>query len=143
MTDMPDFLSPNLPLHIVLLDDDVDDAFFLNKAIERLQLSKQGVDVDFKHFEDPHALLEGLAQVSTENLLLMIDIKMPKMDGYEVIRRIRTMPRLNEVPIFVYSSSANTPLIDEAIAAGAKLGIEKALSIDEIAKQMDRALKTL
>lgn len=137
------YIDLDSPITLLLLDDDFDDAFFLERALKRITLNKRSINYRFEHYDDPEFFFKALENSVSKNLVLLIDIKMPKMDGYEAIKRAAAIPHLKNVPIFVYSSSANTPLINEALAAGARSSIEKALSIDEIACQLERVLHDL
>jgi two-component system cell cycle response regulator DivK len=62
---------------------------------------------------------EAIAAVAKQRPdLILMDIQLPLMDGYEATRRIRTNPDLNSVPIIAVTSYALTGDEDKARAAG-------------------------
>ncbi|MBN1218288.1 MAG: response regulator [Anaerolineae bacterium] len=53
---------------------------------------------------------EGLSLALTEFPdLLLLDLMMPEMDGYELLRRLRRHPKLEKMPVIVISAKINTP----------------------------------
>jgi response regulator RpfG family c-di-GMP phosphodiesterase len=68
-------------------------------------------------FADPLAAIAHAASNAVD--LVCTDYRMPGMDGIEVIRRLRTMPHLNEVPIICVTAIDNVAIRYEALDAGA------------------------
>jgi CheY-like chemotaxis protein len=62
--------------------------------------------------------LEALAKAKPDVVLL--DLKMPEMDGFEVLRTMRAEPALNGVPVVVLSARGNPAEIERALALGAR-----------------------
>jgi two-component system, chemotaxis family, chemotaxis protein CheY len=57
--------------------------------------------------------------------LLIVDVNMPKMDGYEMITQVRVDPALHAIPIITISTEAGERDADSAYAAGANLYLVK------------------
>lgn len=57
--------------------------------------------------------------------LLIVDVNMPKMDGYEMIAQVRIDPALHDIPIITISTEAGERDADRAYAAGANLYMVK------------------
>ncbi len=57
--------------------------------------------------------------------LLIVDVNMPKMDGYEMITQVRIDPALHDIPIITISTEAGERDADRAYAAGANLYMVK------------------
>lgn len=57
--------------------------------------------------------------------LLIVDVNMPKMDGYEMIAQVRVDPALHEIPIITISTEAGESDADRAYSAGANLYMVK------------------
>lgn len=57
--------------------------------------------------------------------LLIVDVNMPKMDGYEMITQVRVDPALHDIPIITISTEAGERDADRAYAAGANLYMVK------------------
>ena len=57
--------------------------------------------------------------------LLIVDVNMPKMDGYEMIAQVRSDPALHEIPVITISTEAGQADADRAYTAGANLYLVK------------------
>jgi CheY-like chemotaxis protein len=73
--------------------------------------------------------------------LILMDIKMPGMDGFEATRRIRTIDGLKAVPIIVLSGTATREAEKRSLAAGADGFLAKPVEIHTLAKLMAGHLK--
>ena len=95
---------------ILYVEDDVDSAYMLSR-----RLKKAGYEI----FVAPSGE-EGveLAERKTPDLILM-DINLPGIDGYEALRQIRAIPKLAEVPVIIVSANAMTSDSAKAEDAGA------------------------
>ncbi|HET9730090.1 MAG TPA: response regulator, partial [Acidimicrobiia bacterium] len=109
---------------VLIVDDDVRNVFAVSAALEA-----QGMAVVFADNGR-----DGIAQLEREpdvDLVLM-DIMMPEMDGYETMREIRSRPALRTMPIVALTAKALTGDREKAIAAGASDYITKPVDIDRL-----------
>lgn len=81
---------------ILLVDDDIRNVFALSSVLESYRM-----DVTFA--ENGREALELLEQTPDFDLVLM-DMMMPEMDGYEAMRRIRLMPQFEKMPIIALTA---------------------------------------
>jgi len=98
------------------IDDDEDDRDFFCTAMTEIDASiecvfaKDGID--------------AIQQLTADETLLpnhiFIDMNMPLMDGKQCLETIKTIQRLHEVPIYIYSTSGTPKLVDEVLASGAE-----------------------
>jgi CheY-like chemotaxis protein len=109
---------------ILLVDDDVRNLFALASLLE-----DRGLDVVFS--ETGHEALEILSTDGRIDLVLM-DIMMPQMDGYETIRAARAMPALRTLPIIAVTAKAMQGDREKSIAAGASDYITKPVDPDKL-----------
>lgn len=78
--------------------------------------------------------LEGLERALGRHFdLLFVDINMPKMDGYEMIRLVREEPALAKVPVVTISTEAKESDITKAYEAGANFYLVKPVRPGELA----------
>lgn len=68
----------------------------------------------------------GLARLAAEHFdMALVDIDMPGIDGYEVLRRIRATPKLSNLPVVIVTSNEDIEAIDRAYLLGATSFITK------------------
>src|SRR6185312_15249171 len=83
---------------VLIVDDDVRNVFALTSALEA-----NGMDVVFA--ENGRSGIETLRKNPDVDLVLM-DIMMPEMDGYETMRAVREMPEFAKLPIISLTAKA-------------------------------------
>ncbi|CAM5529531.1 histidine kinase [Streptomyces purpurascens] len=109
---------------ILIVDDDIRNVFALTHALGR-------VGITVRYAENGREGLEVLERASDVSLVLM-DIMMPEMDGYETIRSIRDTPRLAHLPIIALTAKAMPQDRDKAIDSGANDYVPKPVNIDRL-----------
>ena len=85
------------------------------------------------------ALASLVADFPTPDLIVL-DVMMPEMDGYELLERIRHDPRLGPVPIIMYSAIGDPSADDRARKLGADDFIPKPTPFPEILSRISRLL---
>ncbi len=110
--------------HILAVDDDMRNAFALSKL-----LSDKGLKVSLAR--SGQQALDVLGTTSDIDLVLM-DIMMPGMDGYEAIRRIRSHPQWRNLPILALTAKAMKGDAEKCIAAGANDYLAKPLDVSRL-----------
>jgi CheY-like chemotaxis protein len=107
---------------ILQVEDDENDVFFLRRALE-----KAGLAHDLFHVQDGqeaveylsgHAPFEDRTKYPFPDLLLL-DLKMPRMNGFDVLAWLRAHPELKGPPVVVLSSSNQEEDVKRAYALGA------------------------
>jgi CheY-like chemotaxis protein/signal transduction histidine kinase len=109
---------------ILIVDDDARNIYALVAALEGHHLSVLTA-------ESGSDGIERLKADSQIDLVLM-DIMMPEMDGYETIRRIRANPKFRDLPIIALTAKAMKGDRESCIAAGASEYISKPVDIDQL-----------
>jgi two-component system response regulator len=107
---------------ILLVEDDPAEVEVARRAFRRAQLDAVAVVRDGEEAlaalrleEDPPAECDGLLQPR----VIFLDLRMPKVDGFEVLRAIRSAPHTREIPVVVVSSSSREEDVREAYRLGA------------------------
>ena len=120
----------------MLVDDNDNDVELTLLALQGLKLMNGIV-----HMRDGVDALEYLqnqkAQTSTRPglpLFMLLDIKMPRMDGLEVLRRVRADPQLALVPVVVMTSSREQPDLRAAYELGANAYVVKPVHFEDFRK---------
>ncbi len=136
MPPQPDEPSKPLPSqsidlsqrHILIVDDDLRNSFALSKL-----LTEKGALVEIA--QNGEVALNKLAQNPNIELVLM-DLMMPVMDGYEAIKRIRAQQRLEQLPIIVLTAKAMKGDRETSLEAGANDYLAKPIDIDRLMTMM-------
>jgi CheY-like chemotaxis protein len=113
---------------VLIVDDDVRNEFALTSALEA-----HGMDVVYA--ENGREALEKLQAEPGVDLVLM-DIMMPELDGYEAMRRIRTDPRFAKLPIISLTAKAMKGDREKSIESGASDYITKPVDVDQLVSLM-------
>ncbi len=91
--------------------------------------------------ENGMVALKQLEENHTPDLFL-IDIMMPNMDGFELIKKIRTIDRFQTTPIIMTTALDDAKHIKEAIAVGANAYIVKPINISRLKSKLNEFLQT-
>ena len=108
---------------VLVADDDVRNIFSLTKALEQHKMKVLSA------MDGKEAL--ALAEENAVDIVLM-DMMMPEMDGFEAITRIRRNPRLRHLPIIAVTAKAMAGDRERCIQAGATDYISKPVDIDQL-----------
>ncbi|WP_162247130.1 PAS-domain containing protein [Rhizobacter sp. Root404] len=83
----------------------------------------------------------GLRLAAEENLdLVLLDIQLPEMDGFEVLRRLRLQDATRAIPVVAVSANAMPADIEKGLSAGFERYLPKPLDIDELTRAVEAAL---
>ncbi|MFN7971419.1 MAG: response regulator [Acidobacteriota bacterium] len=127
-------------LHILLIEDNQDHAFLTQKILRQSE-NVASVRV-LNDGEEALAYLERTERSDDPSAelpdLVLLDLKLLKADGFEVLTRIKASPELSWVPVVLLTTSAR----DEEIAKGYRLGansyVTKPIQFDEFARKIRR-----
>jgi CheY-like chemotaxis protein len=110
---------------IWLIEDSANDIELTLAALDDVHLANRVIVM-----QDGSEVLERLQQLALAGpephpVVLLLDIKMPKVSGIDVLRRIKTDPRLKNLPVVMLTSSREGPDIAECYALGANAYVVK------------------
>ncbi len=109
---------------ILIVDDDMRNVIALTRVLEEKEIIVRAA-------ENGQMAIDMLNQEPDIHLVLM-DIMMPVMDGYETIRRIREIPQFRSLPIIALTAKAMKEDRNRCIAAGASDYISKPVNVDKL-----------
>jgi CheY-like chemotaxis protein len=113
---------------ILMADDDENDVFFMERAFDQAKVPNPLHRV--KDGEEAVAYLKGVGTYTDREKFplphfLLLDLKMPRKNGFEVIQWVRQQPGLKRLPIVVLTSSREDPDINRAYELGANTYLVK------------------
>jgi CheY-like chemotaxis protein len=125
VTDQPQAGSKKLQLKgkRILVVEDIE----INREIIGSILEETGVSIDYA--ENGIQAVEIFKKSGQEYNLILMDIQMPEMDGFEATRHIREMPNAEGLPIIAMTANAFNEDIEQCLAAGMNDHIAKPIDI--------------
>ncbi|MGM5469596.1 response regulator [Flavobacteriaceae bacterium LMO-SS05] len=123
-------------IHIILADDDEDDRLFFTDAFDELKINTK-----VNTFEDGVELMDYL---NKEDALLpnvlFLDLNMPKKSGIDCLVEIKASPKMSEIAIAIYSTSASEEDIEKTFVLGANIYIKKPDSFMKLKKVLSEVV---
>ncbi len=115
----------------LIVDDEIENRNFLTEILEswghKVVKAQNG--------------LEALSLLNVTFDLVLLDVNMPMMDGYEVIRRIRNEASVSDIPIIMVTSLSDRNARLRAVEVGANDFISKPIDINELRLRTESQLK--
>ena len=122
-----------LPPTILMADDDPDDRMLMKEALEENELPHY---IDF--VVDGAELLDYLhkrgkfVNKSLRPNLIILDLNMPKVDGFKALQLIKKNLNLKDIPVYILSTSGDKFHIEKALNLGAAGYYRKSTKFDDI-----------
>jgi CheY-like chemotaxis protein len=124
-------------LSTVLSVDDSEPDF---RLIE-LALKDSGISVSLYRVEDGEQAIAFLGRLgefanAPRPDLILLDISMPKRNGFEVLQYVKSKESLRSIPVVIFTSSSNVVERQKAMAMGADQFVSKSLHLDRFIKDV-------
>ena len=113
------------PVEILLAEDNAEDAEMTIRALKRNNLANH-----LHWVKDGAEALDYLFGTAQLPKLVLLDIKMPKVDGIEVLRRLKASPATRGIPVVVMTSSNEERDVVESYRLGVNSYIVKPVQFD-------------
>jgi CheY-like chemotaxis protein len=133
--------SDRKPITILLVEDDDGHARLLERNLRRggvinqlIRVSDGQEAVDYLHHTGTFADEQRYPLPS----VIFLDVRMPRLDGFEVLERVKRDPELQSIPIIMVTSTDNQREIDRAYQLGANGYVVKPVNMDSF---IDRVVK--
>jgi len=125
---------------ILIVDDDEGHAILV-----RENLAAGGLNNPVEYFRDGQAVLDFFFKPNPDRgvekgrvYLILLDIRMPKVDGIEVLRRIKLDPELRKLPVIMLTTTDDLREVDRCHQLGCSVYIQKPVDYDKFAEAIRR-----
>ncbi|HYE30746.1 MAG TPA: response regulator [Methylomirabilota bacterium] len=126
---------------ILLVEDDPNDILLMQRAFNKARLANPLEVVT--DGEEAIAYLSGEGRFADRNrypvpLMLLLDLKMPRRNGFEVLEWLKEHPEFNQIPVVVLTSSDQQPDVEKAFRLGARSYLTKPGRLEDLVSLMMR-----
>jgi CheY-like chemotaxis protein len=131
--------GPPKPSVIVMAEDDLDDRLLIKDA-----LAESNWPADLRFVDNGEEMMDYLtrsgkyadAKAAPKPNLILLDLNMPRKDGREVLREMKTRVDLKRIPVVVLTTSRADTDIEKMYELGANSFISKPIQFDSLVKLM-------
>src|ERR1043165_9594519 len=126
--------------HILMVEDNPRDAVFISRALRKY--SAAGNVISLRRGQEALDYLFETSNFADRNKLpvpqlVILDLHMPVLDGFEVLKIIRLYERLSDIPVVIFSGSENEADIKRSFAMGANSYVVKLHDIEKFIQVVD------
>jgi CheY-like chemotaxis protein len=121
-----------------MADDDREDCL-----IARLAFERSAIEGEIYFVNDGRELIDYLKKESAPHPdLILLDLNMPRMDGREALRKIKSDPGLKDIPIVILTTSRQEKDVKYCLESGAREFKTKPIEFDEWVEVIATSIKT-
>ena len=120
--------------HILYIEDDPGNRMLVKRVLEA-----EGFSIT--EATDGHTGLKIAAEMQQDLDLILLDINLPEIDGYDLAKRFRDTPGLQHVPILAITANVMRGDRERTLEAGCDGYIQKPIDVDQLPKQVRAALQ--
>ncbi|UOE42023.1 response regulator [Chryseobacterium suipulveris] len=118
---------------ILIIDDDNKNIFALTAVLKAKKyncISATSAEKGFK-----------IMSQNNDIGIVLMDMMMPEMDGYEAIKKMKSNPEQKDLPVVAITAQAMTGDKEKCLKAGADGYVSKPVNVDELVKLLDQLMK--
>jgi CheY-like chemotaxis protein len=118
---------------ILIAEDDEDDRYLMKTALE-----ETGIKETVEYCENGVEVINYLESIHVKNgdfnfpKFILLDLNMPKMDGREVLKKLKSNETFRKIPVIVFSTTKNQLEVKRCYDLGANTYITKPVSYDTL-----------
>ncbi|MDR3591793.1 MAG: response regulator [Negativicutes bacterium] len=118
------------PIKILLVEDDPGHARLIERNLRRGGITNEIVPVD--NGQGAIDYLEGACTYGDhKNLIVLLDLNLPVIDGYQVLQRIKSNPRMKKLPVIILTTT-DVPLeVERCYELGCNIFVTKPVRYDD------------
>jgi CheY-like chemotaxis protein len=123
---------------VFIIDDDADEICFYHEA-----LRDSALKVELSFFTNPEGVLPFLDLQKEDQFpdAMILDLNMPKVNGFELLKKMKTSTRYKSIPIIISSTSTNVIDKERCLQAGAEEYVSKPVELSQYSTLLTRIAK--
>ena len=118
---------------IFYADDDADDLLFFREAVT-------AIGREAMLFDQAGKMLYAMHNPPPAPSIVFIDLNMPGLDGYDVLKEIRSTPRFNDIPVVILSTADEVNIIKRCRELGANFYVSKSTALQGLQQSIAHVL---
>jgi len=118
------------PFTLIMIEDDEGHAKLIQKNLERASIGNELVHLDDGQKAIDYFFAAKNLGNTYEKCLILLDLNLPKVDGYEILRRLKADERTRAVPVIVLTTTDNPKEINRCYELGCNVYITKPVEYD-------------
>jgi two-component system response regulator len=131
-------MNPNqIAVELLLVEDNVNDAELIMRALKKINIGNS-----IAHLSDGEQALDYLfargkysgRKIADCPKVILLDLKMPKLNGLDVLKAIKADPRTNTIPVIMMTSSKEDSDIAESYRLGVNSYVVKPVNFENFSK---------
>jgi CheY-like chemotaxis protein len=123
-------------IYVLLADDDEDDRLIFREAFGEIKIK-----TTVKTVNDGVELMDYLNRNEDElPHILFLDLNMPRKNGLDCLSEIKSINRLKDIPVAIYSTSASEEDIEDTLVKGANIYIKKPNDFGTLKKILEEVI---
>ncbi|MFZ4774089.1 MAG: response regulator [Terrimicrobiaceae bacterium] len=134
-------MNQSTPIEILLVEDNLEDLELAQRALRkanltnRIHVARDGAEaLDFIFCEGEHAT----RKITDSPKVILLDLKLPKVDGLEVLKRMKADPRTCLIPVVVLTSSKEQNDVVESYRLGVNSYIVKPVNFETFSEAVQQ-----
>ncbi|MEM9950234.1 MAG: response regulator [Chloroflexota bacterium] len=117
-------------IRLLIVEDDLGHA-----TLVQMNLEEAGFHNKIDHVENGQLAIDYVTafinQTPNESLLILLDINMPVLDGFQVLERLKSNPRTKHIPVIMLTSTDSEEEIQRAYALGCNVYLRKPVDYEQ------------
>jgi len=124
------------PVTILLVEDDPGHARLIERNLRRAHITNEIVTLSDGQQAVDYLLKESAYAGATHTmpLLMLLDLNLPRLDGYQVLTRLKADERTRHIPIIILTTTDEPQEIERCYALGCNVYVTKPVEYDEFAE---------
>jgi two-component system response regulator len=119
-------MSRYRPVRVLVVEDSPDDVAIAQRAFGRSAIANELLLA-----RDGQEAVDAVMEEGVEPDLILLDIKLPRLNGHDVLRRVRAQERFAALPIVMLTASQRDEDVLESYRLGANSYIQKPVAFDQ------------